>query len=297
MPIFSNRPEGAARHAPRRLCLRLLLDLLPAARGRLRRLLARPAFLACLAAGLTLAAAGFSPSLAAEKLECMVAPYLEVKVSAAVSGVLEEVQVDRGDFVKKGQVLATLRSGVEKASYDLAKAKVAFADRKVQRNKELYKKQMISIHEKDELETDLELLKLEAREAEERLKERTILSPLNGVVTKRYFSPGEYVDIQQNPVISLAQIDPLRVEVAVPVEMYGKIKVGMTGQVEWEDPIGTVHPATVTVVDPVLDAASGTIGVRLELPNPRHQLPAGTKCTVTFPVAAADASAGKKQAK
>ncbi len=234
-----------------------------------------------------------SPSRAADKLECMVAPYLEVKVSAAVSGVLEEVKVDRGDFVRKGQVLATLRSGVEQAAYDLAKAKVAFADRKVQRNKELYKKQMISVHEKDELETDLELLKLEMREAEERLKERTILSPLDGVVTKRWFSPGEYVDIQQNPVVSLAQIDPLRVEVAVPVEYYGKIKVGTTAQVEWEEPIGVVHPAAVKVVDPVLDAASGTIGVRLEVPNPKRLLPAGTKCTVRFPIATAESSGRK----
>jgi membrane fusion protein, multidrug efflux system len=233
-----------------------------------------------LTTGLSLAA--FPAHAASEKLECMVAPYLEVKVSAEVSGVLEEVKVDRGDYVKKGQVLATLRSGVERANFELAKAKVAFADRKVQRNKELYRKQMISIHEKDELETDLELLRLEMKEAEERLKERTILSPLDGVVTKRFFSPGEYVDIQQNPILSLAQIDPLRVEVAVPVELYGRIKVGMTGQVEWEDPIGSVHPATVTIVDPVLDAASGTIGVRLELPNAKHQLPAGTKCSVGF---------------
>jgi multidrug efflux pump subunit AcrA (membrane-fusion protein) len=41
----------------------------------------------------------------------------------------------------------------------------------------------------------------------------------------------------------------------------------------------------VTVVDPVVDAASGTIGIRLELPNPGHRLPAGTKCEVRFPIA------------
>ena len=73
--------------------------------------------------------------------------------------------------MQKGQVLATLRSGVERAALDLAKAKVAFAARKVQRNKELYRKQMISIHQKDELETELKLLELEMKEAKERLKE------------------------------------------------------------------------------------------------------------------------------
>ena len=112
------------------------------------------------------------------------------------------------------------------------------------------------------------------------MERRNIRSPLNGVVVKRNFSPGEYV--QDLPIFELAQIDPLRIEVVVPVRLYGKIRTGMTGKVEWEAPLRGVETATVTVVDPVVDAASGTIGIRLELPNPDHRLPAGTQCTVTF---------------
>jgi len=102
-------------------------------------------------------------------------------------------------------------------------------------------------------------------------------------VVKRHFSPGEYV--QEDPIMLLAQIDPLRVEVVVPVELYGRVEVGMIAGVEWEIPTGGPHSATVTIVDPVIDAASGTIGIRLELPNPDYRLPAGTKCSVEFPVA------------
>jgi RND family efflux transporter MFP subunit len=219
------------------------------------------------------------------KLECLVEPYLRVAVSSAVPGVLEEVKVDRGTPVKKGQVLATLVSGVERALYESAKSKAAFAQRKVERTREMYRKQMISIGEKDELETQWELLKLEEREAEERLKQRTILSPCDGMVVRRMKSPGEYVD--DKPILDLVQLNPLRVEVVVPVRFYGKIKVGMTGTVEWEAPIGGSYPATVKIVDSVVDAASGTIGVRLELPNPNLKLPAGTKCSVRFPVTSA----------
>lgn len=219
------------------------------------------------------------------KLECLVEPYLKVAVSSAVPGVLEEVKVDRGMHVKKGQVLATLVSGVERALYESAKAKAAFAQRKVERTREMYRKQMISIGEKDELETQWELLKLEQREAEERLKLRTILSPCDGMVVKRMKSAGEYVD--DKPILDLVQLNPLRVEVVVPVSYYGKIKVGMTGTVECEAPIGGSYPATVKIVDSVVDAASGTIGVRLELPNPNLKLPAGTKCSIRFPVTSA----------
>ncbi len=106
-------------------------------------------------------------------------------------------------------------------------------------------------------------------------------SPLNGVVTKRHYSPGEFV--QDEVILELAQIDPLRVEVAVPVSLYGKVTVGMEAQVEWEAPVLGTYTARVEVVDPVVDAASGTIGIRLQLPNPDGKLPAGTKCTVRFP--------------
>ncbi len=218
----------------------------------------------------------------AEKFECLVQPYLQVKLSSGVPGILGEVLVDRGDFVKKGQLLARLVSDAQEAGYELARARAEFAERRVERNQELYRKQMISIHEKDEMETEAHLLKLEVREVEEQLKMRSIRSPLDGVVVKRHLSVGEYV--QQEAMLELAQIDPLRVEVVIPMRLYGKIKIGMSAQVEWEAPLGGVHRATVTVVDPVVDAASGTIGVRLELPNPRYQLPAGTQCTVSFPI-------------
>jgi len=50
--------------------------------------------------------------------------------------------------------------------------------------------------------------------------------------------------------------------------------------------IGGTYAATVTVVDRVLDAASGTFGVRLTLPNPDLQLPAGIRCKVRFDITA-----------
>jgi RND family efflux transporter MFP subunit len=230
---------------------------------------------------LTLAAAA-GGAARAERFEGLVVPDQEVKLSSAVPGVIEEVLVDRGDTVRKDQVLVRLKSDAERANYELVKARAAFAARKVVRNEELYRRQMISIHEKDELETERELLKLELKEVEERLKLRSVVSPLDGVVMRRFFSPGEFVE--QQPILSLARIDPLRVEVVVPVAYYGKIRPGMTASVEWEIPVGGAHKATVTVVDPVVDAASGTIGVRLELPNPRRLLPAGTRCWVNLPV-------------
>lgn len=232
------------------------------------------------AAGLA-ALLGFREMPAAEKFECLVEPYVVANVASAVPGLLDEVRVDRGDSVEKGQALASLKSDAERANLALVKARAEFAARKAGRNTELYRKQMISPQEKDELETEAAILDLELREAEEKLAMRTIRSPIRGVVMQRHFTSGEYVS--DEPVLKLAQIDPLRVEVSLPVRAYGRVKTGMKALVEWEGGVAAPQSAIVTVVDPVVDAASGTIGVRLEVRNPARKLPAGTKCTVAFP--------------
>ena len=69
----------------------------------------------------------------------------------------------------------------------------------------------------------------------------------------------------------------LHVEVLLPAEAWSQVKVGLAGEVQPAIGGGT-HRARVAVVDRILDAGSGTFGVRLELPNPGHAIPAGTRC-------------------
>jgi multidrug efflux pump subunit AcrA (membrane-fusion protein) len=108
-----------------------------------------------------------------------------------------------------------------------------------------------------------------------------IKSPINGVVVERFLSPGEYIENQS--IVKLAQIDPLNVEVVLPVSYFLQIKLGMKAKIIPEAPIGGQYIAEVKVIDRVIVAASGTFGVRLELSNPGYKLPAGLKCKVIFP--------------
>jgi RND family efflux transporter MFP subunit len=241
------------------------------------------------------------------EFEGLVEPYMEVKVGSGVAGVLDTVTVDRGDLVRKDQVVATLQSGVEKATVDLARAKaemdatikakqdaLEFAERKLERNKDLYRQKALPDQQWDEVETqrllaehelaealeNRQLAKLELKRATEVVERMNIRSPLNGVVVERFLHPGEYVEDQ--PILKLAQIDPLNVEVILPVEMLGSVKAGMDATVKPEAPVSGFYAAKVKIVDKVVDAASGTFGVRLELPNPDHELPPGLKCKVVF---------------
>jgi membrane fusion protein (multidrug efflux system) len=215
-------------------------------------------------------------------LECLVEPFMVVNVGSPVDGVLETVGVDRGDLVRKGQVLATLKSGVEVAAVQLSQARVEFARRKVERNESLFAKQLISAQDRDEMVTEAKLHEEELNKDKENLKLRTILSPLDGVVVERRLVPGDLLRMDKSVVLKLAQLNPLNIEVVAPAELFGSVRVGMTGRVSLAPFVAGNLPAKVVVVDKLIDAASGTFGVRLQLPNPSNKFPAGIKCSVEF---------------
>lgn len=242
-----------------------------------------------------------------EALDCLIEPYVTVNVGSGVPGQLDSVQVDRGDQVKKGQVIATLDARVEKATIEIHRARATMLSSikagevrlemsmaQNARNEGLFRRALISADDMDEFKTNKRLAEyslLEAQDAK-RLAElelqrgladlarRTIRSPINGVVVKRFLSAGERVE--QESIAQLAQLDPLRVEVFAPVSLLNDITVGMRAEVHLQAPLNSVHTAQVTVVDRVVDAASSTFGVRLELPNRDNRLPAGLRCMVRF---------------
>jgi multidrug efflux pump subunit AcrA (membrane-fusion protein) len=107
-----------------------------------------------------------------------------------------------------------------------------------------------------------------------------IRSPLTGVVVERLLAVGEQAKL--HPILKLAQIDPLLVEVFMPLSWLGKLQPGMKAEVKLQNGELVVNPAVITVVNRVVDSASATFGVRLEMTNPDNALPPGMACTVDF---------------
>lgn len=257
-----------------------------------------------LALGLALGMASAAPGA---DFDCLMQPRETVAISSPVPGYIERVAVDRGDLVRAGTVIVQLEASLERASVAVAQARVdqeaatlsakvrlGFGVRRYDRTMDMFKKELVSLKEMDEAETakilaehgvlevqeNIRVARLELERAHAALVLRTIRSPFTGIVTDRLLSPGELVD--KAPILKLARIDPLRVEVFVPVAMLGRIAVGSRATVIPEAPVNTPREATVIVVDRIVDAASGTFGVRLEMPNPDNRLPAGLKCKTRF---------------
>ncbi len=210
-------------------------------------------------------------------LGCMLEPSEKVDVSSPVPGVLDKVAIKRGDLVKKGDVLFKLKAGVEQEQVDLVKAKADFAERKAKRNQELYKDDILTMHERDEIETELLLAKTELRLKQEELALRTVKSPIKGVVVNRLNTKGEYVNVE--PVVQLANLDPLHIDLLLPASYFGKITKGQELLIKPEAEMIAASPAKVDIVDPLIDPASGTFRVQLVMANPGNKIPAGLRCS------------------
>lgn len=252
-----------------------------------------------------------TPAAAARGFACLIEPLKRIELRSPVEARIDAVLVDRGEEVKKGQVIVQLDSDVERAALDAARyravmegevqsaqSRLVAAKAKYQRREQLVKEKFIAAQERDDALAEMQvaeanvvaakdnrrLAALEQQRIHALLEQRRIRSPFNGVVTERLQHAGEIAQIGETarPILKLAQTDPLRVEVVLPVAMYGKVKVGQQAVVEAEPPLSGRYAADVTIVDKVVDSASGTFGVRLDLPNPKGQIPAGVKCRITF---------------
>lgn len=240
--------------------------------------------------------------------DCLIEPHMVVDVNSSVEGKISRIDVERSDLVERGQTLVELESEVEKATVELAQARVRmdaeyrtrqvsrnFAKRKLVRFDDLYHEDVVSLQKQDEVKTEAvlaglqleqerekrEVAELELKRAIAILDQRTVKSPITGVVVDRFKSPGEFVE--DEPILRLAQLNPLNVEVILPASMFGTITPGMQASVVPEAPRNNTYMARVTIVDRIVDASSGTFGVRLELQNPDYALPGGLKCMVEFP--------------
>ena len=253
----------------------------------------------------------------------MVQPSQIVQIGSPAPGVIERILVDRGDKVQRGQELVQLNASVERASLALARERAAqqgemaatrgardLAEKELARADELYRRKFVSDTYLDKQRAEASVATGRSDEAQERRKlaqrelelataqlaQRTLRSPIDGVVVERSMALGEYVD--QKPVLRLAAIDPLRVDVLVPAAAFGLVQIGTRGTVTPELLERRSHAATVQTVDRVIDAASNTFRVRLALPNPSGSLPAGLRCKVDLtPGRAAPAAPGPSAAR
>lgn len=252
--------------------------------------------------------ASLTAAHAQDGFDCLIDPSLVVEVGSAETGIIEQVLVSRGDRVAAGQPIAELESAAEQAALaytrarardttaiEIAKARVALLESVLARAESLGRKNVLAEAALDEKRAEYEEAKLGVRQVEferslalldqtrveAQLARRVIRSPVDGLVVTAMVGPGEYA-FSDAPVVQIAQISPLHVEVFLPTAYYPQMQLGAFATVTPADPIGGSYQAQIVVIDKVFDAASDTFGMRLRLPNQDQTIPAGIDCKVRF---------------
>lgn len=242
--------------------------------------------------------------------ECLLEPWQVIEIRTPVDGIIGSISASRGDTIKRGQPLVELQSQSERVAVELARLRtkldgavvaarnrIDYATKRQARLIDLEKDKFISAQARDEVDAEKrlaeaelqsalesrDLAKLDLQRAQELLALRTVAAPFTGVVVDRMLNVGELAEAGsgRKPVLKVAQIDPMRADVALPAALFGQVKAGTKASVRANVGGGRFN-AVVRSVDRVIDAASGTFVVRLEVPNPGDKVPGGSRCAASI---------------
>ena len=195
-------------------------------------------------------------------------------IAAERDGQVASVRVERGSYVEKGAILATLDDREAKAQLDQARANLAWAKAEVERYAELRRRQVVARAEDQRKATDLELAAASLALAEKGHADCTIRAPFSGIVTEKKISAGAYIK-RGSAICGLVKIDPLRAELAIPEAAVSSVQVGQKAALAAKSFPDRTFDATVRYIGPSLRSEARTLVVEAMVPNPGHVLKPG----------------------
>ena len=239
--------------------------------------------------------------------ETFLEPAQVVDVSTPYRDRIETIHVRENDRVQQGTVLAELESRVLKSrlamaqlaaamhgEVDAARAQLEMRKHRVAMLTKLKKSGNARPQELDMAKTELRMAKADLQSALDRQKlkqnearviaaqieEKRLTSPIDGVVVAVYKQEAELAGgVDNQPLLTLAQLDPLHAVFHLPPSAAQALE----GQQEVQLYVaGQAVGGTIDFISPIIDAQSGTITVRIIVPNPENRLRSGQRCTLTI---------------
>jgi len=205
-----------------------------------------------------------------------------VEVVSEIAGKIERILFEEGARVPAGALLVAMDDRELTAERERAAARLELAERRAERQKQLYDDGLISDQDYDTAATEADALAAELRLIEARLTKTQIRAPFAGVVGLRRISEGAYVS-PQTRVTTLIDTDPVKLEFAVPERYAADFGPGKTVEFRVAGVEGS-RRAIVYAVEPSVDPATRTVPVRATSPNPGGVLLPGAFADVTLAV-------------
>jgi len=186
-----------------------------------------------------------------------------VDLVTKLQGRVQSVNVEEGDWVRSGQIIAELENGRERVQLRQAQLKLDEQERLIVRNRAMVEEGLISEQEFDVVRSTYDLAEAERDLAQITFDETRLVAPFDGQVTERKVVPGQLVN-PSDALFTLADFSPLRVRVYLPENVARKVESGQRVLVT-PDALGEHLEAKIERVSPVVDPVTSTVRVTLRL--------------------------------
>lgn len=211
-----------------------------------------------------------------------VRPFAQATLYAKVSGYLKDILVDKGDHVKKGQLLATLESPDAEQQVAAAQADLAVKKQLLQRHRALVTSGVSSQQQVDDADAAVKVAEANLARAQASLNYTTLRAPFDGIVTARYADPGALLPAATSsttsaqPVLDMADMDRLRIYVYLGQDEADLVREGDPVTLTVDQRPGQKIEAKVARLTHNLDARTRTMQVEVDLDNRELRLYPGT---------------------
>ncbi|MEP6992234.1 MAG: efflux RND transporter periplasmic adaptor subunit, partial [bacterium] len=191
-----------------------------------------------------------------------------------VPGVVARVEAKEGDFVRQGQVLATLDRTEYDINVEMATAQRERAEDEYRRAKIVFEAKGIPENDFNKAGTGVRLARAQEAMARKKLQDTRLAAPMSGMLARRGIEPGEQA-APGYPLFTIAQIEPAQVRVGVPESEVSRMAVGSRATVSIPSLKGASFAGRVRLVGIAADPASRTYTVKVEVANMGRKLRPG----------------------
>ena len=202
--------------------------------------------------------------------------YVKNNIAPQMAGRITKINVEIGDFVKEGQILAE----IDKAQLLQAQLQLQNQEVELQRLKSLYEEGGLSQSDYDAIQMQYNVLKTQV---ENLVENTTLRSPINGVVTARNYDVGDMYAMSM-PIFTVEQIVPVTLLVGISETDYSKVKKGDSVEVTADAIPGKTFYGKINRIYPTVDPTTRTFTAEVKIDNNYKTLRPGmfVRATVNF---------------
>ena len=198
----------------------------------------------------------------------------EADIISRVTGIIEQLSVEEGDYVEKGQTLAKIDPRRYQLALDKADAELAGIKQELQRLSLMAEKKLVSAQASDKLKYQHKAAVAARKLAELDLQDSQIVAPISGFISHRYVKPGYFTQGYQQ-LFHIVDSTNLQAVVYLPEHQLSNVKLAQQANLSFSARKGQVYQAKVRSISPVIDPNSGTFKVILSIDNNKQELKPG----------------------